>query len=71
MEGRGRSSVSLAVLQAAIKRQKATTVTFVNGSKESMKVQAGMNDTVKVKVAERVCLQVWSFLSFLHFMCHD
>uniref|UniRef100_A0A6T8PDX0 FZ domain-containing protein n=2 Tax=Hemiselmis andersenii TaxID=464988 RepID=A0A6T8PDX0_HEMAN len=43
--------------QAAIKRQKATTVTFVNGSKHSMKVQEGRNDTVKVKVADAVCLQ--------------
>jgi len=42
---------------AAIKRQKATTVTFVNGSKSSMKVQMGRNDTVKVKMADAVCLE--------------
>jgi hypothetical protein len=50
------------VQQSAVKRQKATTVTFINGSKESMKVEQGRNDTVKVKVADAVCLQV-SFFS--------
>mmetsp|Transcript_14528 Transcript_14528/g.29037 ORF Transcript_14528/g.29037 Transcript_14528/m.29037 type:complete len:354 (+) Transcript_14528:247-1308(+) len=51
------STASLKPLDAQRKQQKATTVTFVNGSRDTMKVQQGRNDTVKVKVADATCLQ--------------
>ncbi|EKX46533.1 hypothetical protein GUITHDRAFT_107736 [Guillardia theta CCMP2712] len=34
-----------------------TTVTFVNGSQDTMRVEMGRNDTVKVKMAEAACLE--------------
>mmetsp|Transcript_6719 Transcript_6719/g.15679 ORF Transcript_6719/g.15679 Transcript_6719/m.15679 type:complete len:352 (-) Transcript_6719:93-1148(-) len=51
------SAASLSPLETQRKQQKATTVTFVNGSRDTMKVQQGRNDTVKVKVADAICLQ--------------
>mmetsp|Transcript_41555 Transcript_41555/g.98517 ORF Transcript_41555/g.98517 Transcript_41555/m.98517 type:complete len:306 (-) Transcript_41555:141-1058(-) len=37
--------------------QKATTVTFVGGEPEKMRIDQGRNDSVKVKIADAVCLQ--------------
>jgi len=51
------SAATLSPLDTQRKVQKATTVTFVNGSRDTMKVQQGRNDTVKVKVADAICLQ--------------
>uniref|UniRef100_A0A7S0F2S3 FZ domain-containing protein n=1 Tax=Hanusia phi TaxID=3032 RepID=A0A7S0F2S3_9CRYP len=42
---------------AAHNHGKATTVTFLNGVKDTMKVDQGRNDTVKVKVSDATCVQ--------------
>jgi len=41
----------------SLKKHKATTVTFLAGSRDQMKVEKGLNDTVQVKVADATCLQ--------------
>ena len=40
-----------------LKKNKATTVTFLAGSQDKMTVDRGLNDTVQVKVADATCLQ--------------
>ena len=40
-----------------LKKRKATTVTFLAGSRDKMRVEKGLNDTVQVKVADATCLQ--------------
>mmetsp|Transcript_3562 Transcript_3562/g.7868 ORF Transcript_3562/g.7868 Transcript_3562/m.7868 type:complete len:333 (-) Transcript_3562:137-1135(-) len=39
------------------RKSSATQVTFLNGSKDKMKVERGRNDTVLVKVADSACLE--------------
>jgi hypothetical protein len=41
----------------SLRKNTATEVTFLNGSKDTMKVQRGRNDTVQVKVADAECLE--------------
>jgi len=51
------------------KHGKATTVTFLNGVKDTMKVDQGRNDTVKVKVSDATCVQYVQTYTPL-FDCH-
>ena len=49
-----------------LKKDKATTVTFLAGSRDKMRVDRGLNDTVQVKVADATCLQyVQVFANYL------
>ena len=53
-----------------LKKDKATTVTFLAGSRDQMRVDRGLNDTVQVKVADATCLQyVQVFANYLLRAC--